>query len=51
MSPVNIDYEFFEMLRENGRDEARRFLDAHFEDIGVRETMGAADEGQAEWAG
>jgi len=37
MSPVNIDYEFFEMLRENGRDEARRFLDAHFEDIGVRE--------------
>jgi len=50
LSPVNIDYEFFEMLRDQGRDAARRFLDAHFEDIGVRETMDLAKEVQAEWA-
>ncbi len=50
MGPVNIDYEFFEMLRDRGRDAARRFLDAHFEDIGIRETMDLADEVQAEWA-
>ena len=50
LSPVNIDYEFFEMLRDQGRDAARCFLDAHFEDIGVRETMDLHNEVQAEWA-
>jgi NTE family protein len=50
LSPVNIDYEFFKMLRDQGREAARRFLDAHFEDIGVRETMDLANEVQAEWA-
>jgi len=50
LSPVNIDYEFFETLRDQGRDAARRFLDAHFDDIGVHETMDLADEVQAEWA-
>ena len=50
LSPVNIDFEFFEMLRDQGRDAARRFLDDHFEDIGVRETMDLANEVQTEWA-
>ena len=35
-SRLNTDYDFFEMLRTNGRRAARRFLDAHFDDIGVR---------------
>ena len=30
------DYEFFELLRKLGQRAARRFLDAHFDDIGVR---------------
>ena len=33
---LNTDYDFFEMLRANGKRAARRFLDAHFDDIGVR---------------
>jgi hypothetical protein len=27
------------MLRTNGRRAARRFLDAHYDDIGVRSSM------------
>jgi NTE family protein len=38
-SRLNTDYDFFEMLRTNGRRAARRFLDAHFDDIGVRSTV------------
>jgi NTE family protein len=34
-SQMNTDYDFFEMLRTNGRRAARRFLDAHYDDIGV----------------
>ncbi len=36
---LNTDYDFFEMLRTNGRRAARRFLDAHYDDIGVRSTV------------
>ena len=36
---LHTDYDFFEMLRTNGRRAARRFLDAHFDDIGVRSTV------------
>ena len=35
-SKLRNDYEFFEMLRKLGQRAARRFLDAHFADIGVR---------------
>ena len=35
-SRLNTDYDFFEMLRNNGQRAARRFLDAHYDDIGVR---------------
>lgn len=49
-SRLNTDYDFFEMLRTNGRRAARRFLDAHFEDIGKRGTVDLQSEVQAEWA-
>ena len=47
---LNTDYDFFEMLRTNGRRAARRFLDAHFDDIGVRGTIDLQAEVRAEWA-
>ena len=47
LGPANTDYAFFEMLRDLGREAAQRFLDAHFEDIGVRETMDLANEVRA----
>jgi NTE family protein len=49
-SKLNNDYDFFEMLRQTGRRAARRFLDAHFDDIGVRSTVDLRDEITAEWA-
>ena len=49
-SKLNTDYDFFEMLRNNGRRAARRFLDAHFADIGVRGTVDLQAEVSAEWA-
>src|SRR5262249_23442308 len=36
---LSTDYDFFEMLRDNGRRAARRFLDAHFDDIGLQSTV------------
>ncbi len=33
------DYESFELLRKLGQRAARRFLDAHFNDIGVRASI------------
>ncbi|HMA71250.1 MAG TPA: patatin-like phospholipase family protein [Xanthobacteraceae bacterium] len=47
---LSTDYDFFRMLHSNGRRAARRFLDAHFDDIGVRSTFDLRDEAQAEWA-
>ena len=38
-SHLNTDYDFFEMLRTNGKRAARRFLDAHYGDIGVASTV------------
>jgi len=38
-SRINTDFDFFEMLRNNGRRAARRFLDAHYDDIGVRSSV------------
>ncbi|HEX5507155.1 MAG TPA: patatin-like phospholipase family protein [Pseudolabrys sp.] len=47
-SRLNTDFDFFEMLHKNGRRAAREFLDAHYEDIGVRSTINleAAAESQ-----
>jgi NTE family protein len=49
-SRFNTDYDFFDMLRTNGKRAARRFLDAHFDDIGVRGTVDLQAEVRAEWA-
>jgi NTE family protein len=47
---LSTDYDFFEMLRQSGRRAARRFLDAHFADIGRRSTFDLRAEAHAEWA-
>jgi NTE family protein len=36
---LSNDYDFFELLRDNGRRAVRRFLDDHFDDIGVKSTV------------
>jgi NTE family protein len=43
-------YDFFEVLRLSGKRAARRFLDDHFDDIGVKSTVDLRAEAQAEWA-
>src|SRR5262249_55472729 len=47
---LSTDYDFFEMLRLDGKRAARRFLDAHFDDIGHRSTFDLRAEAHAEWA-
>jgi NTE family protein len=49
-SKISTDYNFFEALHINGKRAARRFLDDHFNDIGVKSTVDLAAEAQAEWA-
>ncbi len=49
-SKISTDYDFFETLHINGKRAARRFLDDHFDDIGVRSTVDLLAEAQAEWA-
>ena len=44
------DYDFFAMLNVAGKRAARRFLDDHFDDIGVKSTVDLRAEAQAEWA-
>jgi NTE family protein len=47
---LSTDYDFFRMLHVSGRRAARRFLDEHFDDIGVRSTFDLRAEAKAEWA-
>lgn len=47
---LSTDYDFFELLRDTGRRAARRFLDEHFDDIGVRSSVDLRQEAHAEWA-
>ena len=47
-SRLNTDFDFFEMLHRAGRRVVRRFLDAHFDDIGVRSTIDLREEMRAE---
>ena len=49
-SRLSTDYDFFEMLHLSGKRAARRFLDEHFDDIGVKSTVDLQTEAQAEWA-
>jgi len=41
---LKTDYEHFETLRKLGQRAARRFLDAHFDDIGRRGTIDLPEE-------
>jgi NTE family protein len=47
-SRLNNDFDFFEMLHRAGRRAARRFLERHFDDIGVRSTIDLGEEVRAE---
>jgi NTE family protein len=47
---LSTDYDFFEMLRASGKRAARRFFDAHFDDLGRRSTFDLRAEAHAEWA-
>ena len=38
-SRLNNDFDFFKMLHRAGKRAARRFLDEHYDDIGVRGTI------------
>jgi NTE family protein len=49
-SKLSTDYDFFQMLRVSGKRAARRFMDEHFDDIGVKSTVDLRAEAQAEWA-
>jgi NTE family protein len=49
-SRLSTDYDFFDMLHVNGKRAARRFLDEHFDDIGVKSTVDLRAEAQAERA-
>jgi NTE family protein len=49
-SKLSTDFDFFEMLHVSGTRAARRFLDAHFDDIGVKSTVDLRAEARAEWA-
>ena len=50
VSKLSTDYDFFEMLRTDGKRAARRFLDEHFDDIGRKSTIDLRAEAHAEWA-
>jgi NTE family protein len=47
-STLKTDYEYFEMLRKLGQRATRRFLDAHFDDIGRTSTIDMAETIEAE---
>jgi NTE family protein len=47
-STLKTDYEYFEMLRKLGQRATRRFLDAHFDDIGRTSTIDMAETVEAE---
>ncbi len=42
-SKLNAEWEFFRMLRDEGRDCAERFLTAHANNLGVRSTLDLDD--------
>jgi NTE family protein len=48
-SKLKTDYQFFDLLRRAGQRTARRFLEQHFDDIGVRSTLDVATEAGVEW--
>jgi NTE family protein len=49
-SKLSTDFHFFDLLRRAGQRAARRFLDQHFDAIGVRSSIDVAAESGVEWA-
>jgi NTE family protein len=49
-STLNTDFEYFQTLHKLGQRATRRFLDAHFDDIGRRSTIYTPVEARAEVA-
>ena len=49
-SKLNSDFDFFQMLMKGGRQAARNFLTAHFDDVGMKSTVDLGAEAKAEWA-
>lgn len=49
-SKMKTDYEFFELLHRAGVRAAKKFLDAHFDDIGRQSSIDLAAESGVEWA-
>ncbi|MEZ5762942.1 MAG: patatin-like phospholipase family protein [Xanthobacteraceae bacterium] len=49
-SKLKTDFEFLELLKRAGQRAARRFLEQHFDAIGVRSSIDVAAESQVEWA-
>jgi len=49
-SKMKTDFDFFELLHRAGQRAARRFLDAHFDDIGRQSSIDLAAESGVEWA-
>ena len=49
-SKVSTDFQLFDLLRRAGQRAARRFLELHFEAIGVRSSIDVAAESGVEWA-
>ena len=47
---LKTDYQFFSLLRRAGQRAARKFIDAHFDDIGARSTIDVRAEAGVEWA-
>ncbi len=48
-SRLRNDYETFDLLRKLGQRAARRFLEAHYDDIGVRSSIDLKSEVYSEW--
>jgi NTE family protein len=49
-SKMKTDFDFFELLHRAGQRAARKFLDAHFDDIGQQSSIDLAAESGVEWA-
>lgn len=49
-SRMSNDYGFFDILFRAGQRAARRFMDQHFDKIGVTSSIDLAEEGGIEWA-
>ena len=49
-SKLHTDFQFLDLLNPAGQRAARRFLDEHFNAIGVRSSIDVAAESGVEWA-